>query len=151
MEDRNIFFIVVRLVDLYYCNQSHAQPKQELQLNAIASIFVASKLLQINHINLAFCFGNIGHNKFSYSQITDRETDIMNLVGWEVTSCPTVYEVFELAIMMVRRRLHMRVTEAQTVAFLSECQSLGASLLRASLCTLDSLKKKSIEQAAAAI
>lgn len=67
MDDCNIFFIVVRIVDFFYCNvQGEPQPKSELQLTAIAAIFMASKLLQINHINLKFCFENIGHTKFTY-------------------------------------------------------------------------------------
>jgi Cyclin, N-terminal domain len=125
MEERNIFFMVTRLVDAFYRHKNTPQPKQELQLTAISSIFMASKLVQINHVNLQFCYSNIGHQKFTLNQINDRETGIMKTVEWEVTSSPTVYEVFEFLMMLVRSRLHEHIYCNETEKFVSDIHSLG--------------------------
>jgi hypothetical protein len=45
MEERNIFFQVIKLVDAFYLHKRNPQPKAELQLTSIAAIFMASKLV----------------------------------------------------------------------------------------------------------
>jgi len=107
--------------------------------------------VQINHINLNFCYANIGHNKFSFRQIVDRESQIMNLLDWEASQQPTVYEVFELLMMMVKRRVHGRICQSESETFISDVYNLAIQLLRAQLCSLDSLKRKSVDSASAAI
>lgn len=118
-------------------------------MTAIAAIFIASKLLQVNHVNLAFCHSNIGHGKFSHRQITERETDMMELVGWEVTQPLSTFQVFELLTFMLKKRLHgsPRLNERA----IEEACTLGLSLIRASLCSLEHLRKSKVETAHAAL
>ena len=134
MEDKNIFFLVTEAIDTFYRLQSSPQPKAELQLTAIAAIFIASKLLQVNHVNLAFCHSNIGHGKFSASQITDRETEMIDQVGWEIASPLTSFQVFELLFAMLRRRLHG--CPRLDPRALEEAGGLGLHLARAAVCSL---------------
>lgn len=63
----------------------------------------------------------------------------MDVVGWETTSTPTVYEVYELLIMMLRKRLHEKVYCPETEKFISETHTLGLQLLRAYVCSFDSI------------
>jgi len=120
-------------------------------LTAIAAIFMASKLLQINHVNLHFCHSNIGHEKFTHTMITHRESQIMELAGWEVSTDNTVYEVFELLFQMLKLRLLDRLYESESDVFLKEVWNLTLMLIRANLCSFESLKRRYIEVAASAM
>lgn len=102
-------------------------------------------------MNLAFCHANIGHGKFPHALIVARETEIMNLLDWETASHPTVFEVFELTLLTVRRRLHLVVTDPETETFLEAWATLCTQLLRAALCGFDSLKRKSLDLSSAAL
>ncbi len=42
-----------------------ATEKQDLQLTAITSIFIASKLIEVKPLKLAFVVETLGHNKFT--------------------------------------------------------------------------------------
>jgi hypothetical protein len=75
----------------------------------------------------------------------------MNLLDWEASQQPTVYEVFELLMMMVKRRVHGRICQSESETFISDVYNLAIQLLRAQLCSLDSLKRKSVDSASAAI
>ncbi len=86
---------------------------------------MASKLLQINHVNLQFCQSNIGHSKFSQQEIIKRESQILELASWEISSDPTIFEVFELLIMMIKRRVSGKICENETEMFLKEVSTLG--------------------------
>jgi|LauGreDrversion4_2_1035121.scaffolds.fasta_scaffold42974_4 hypothetical protein len=96
---------------------------------------MASKLLQINHVNLGFCYTNIGHEKFTHNMIIERESQIMELAGWEVSTDTTVYEVFELLFMMLKLRLNGRLYETESEIFLKEVFKMSLMLIRAQLCS----------------
>lgn len=55
MEEKNILFIVLELLDTYYERVGTQQQKKEFQLTAVAAILIASKYLQIEHVKLDLC------------------------------------------------------------------------------------------------
>lgn len=112
---------------------------------------MASKLLQINHINLNFCYSNIGHNKFSLRQITERESQIIDSLDWEVTTETTPYQVYELITMMIKRRLHEKITLKETEGFMKEVFEMALQILRLCQCSLESINMQADHMAAAAI
>ena len=75
----------------------------------------------------------------------------MKVADWEIISHPTMYEVFELLIMMLKKRLHERISSLEVQQFFEECHTLGLNLIRAYLCSFSSLKKKSTDIAPAAL
>ena len=75
----------------------------------------------------------------------------MELAGWEVSTDNTVYEVFELLFQMLKLRLLDRLYESESDVFLKEVWNLTLMLIRANLCSFESLKRRYIEVAASAM
>eukprot|EP00347_Sterkiella_histriomuscorum_P021949 403332210 len=130
MEEKNIFFIVVYLIDLYYQKIEKEQSRTDVQLTAISSIFIASKLVQISHVGLQFCLTNLGHNKFSQKDVEDRECEILRLAEWMISTKPTLYEVFELTLMILKCQLQGKVSDLEMIEFIKDFQSVAFVLLR---------------------
>jgi hypothetical protein len=112
---------------------------------------MSSKLLQINHVNLQVCFNNIGHEKFSHAQIIERESHIMELAGWEISTDNTVYEVFELLFLMLKNRVHGRLYESESEIYLKEVWNLSLLMIRAQICSFESLRRRHLNVASSAI
>ena len=66
IEDKNVFFTAVQMIDCYYAKVSKPMPKKDLQLTAITCILVASKLLETVALKLDFCLATLGHGKYSH-------------------------------------------------------------------------------------
>ena len=47
VEDKNVFFFAVKLLDLYYMNHQASLGKDTLQLVGATTIFMAAKMLEI--------------------------------------------------------------------------------------------------------
>jgi hypothetical protein len=94
---------------------------------------------------------NIGHQKFNTDQISEKEAALVNIFDWEIASAPTVYEIFELLMMAVRRRLHEKILCFDTESFIAETHTLGLQILRAYQCSQDSIKKPNMEVTPSAI
>jgi hypothetical protein len=62
----------------------------------------------------------------------------MNINGWDIPS--TIFETYELILMMFKRRIQNVVTSSVTLNFLKDFEDLSYNLLRSSLCSLNSLK-----------
>lgn len=75
----------------------------------------------------------------------------MVLYDWEISTQSTIYEAFELLMMMIRRRCNLRVTEEQTQTFLNQVMNLALQLIRAHLCAYSAIKKKSLDAASACL
>ena len=114
-----------------------------MQLTAIASIFIASKLIQISHISMQFCYSNLGHNKYSIKQIEDRECDILRLSEWNISEEPTLYEVFELTIMKIKKEMQGKISQFVMVEFIRDFQSIAFCLLRSAM-LLVNISQKSL-------
>jgi hypothetical protein len=112
---------------------------------------MSSKLLQINHVNLQFCYNNIGHEKFSHTQIIERESHIMELAGWEISTDNTVYEVFELLFLMLKTRLHGRLYESESEIYLKEVWNLSLLMIRAQICSFEAIRRRHLNVASSAI
>jgi len=83
--------------------------------------------------------------------IITRESQIMELAGWEVSTDNTVYEAFELLFQMLKLRLHGQLFEIESELYLKEVWNLSLMLIRAQLCSFDSLKRRYIDVASSAI
>jgi len=83
--------------------------------------------------------------------IINRESQIMELSGWEVSTDSTVYEVFELLFQMLKLRLLDRLYESESEVFLKEVWNLTLLLIRAHLCSFEFLKRRYLDIAASSI
>ena len=71
----------------------------------------------------------------------------MNLVDWEISTQSTVFESFELLMMMLKRRLHGKIYLNETEKFLNEVYTVALQLIRVSICSFDHFKKRQLETA----
>jgi hypothetical protein len=77
IEDKNVFFTACQYIDAYYAKVQQEMPKKDLQLTAIACIFMASKLLDTICLKMSFCRDVLGHKKFSSQQILEKESEVI--------------------------------------------------------------------------
>lgn len=55
VEDKNVFFISTKLLDLYYTNHPVPLTKDSLQLVGSTAIFMTAKMLEVQYLDLEFC------------------------------------------------------------------------------------------------
>jgi hypothetical protein len=130
IEDKNVFFTACQYVDGFYAKVGRDMPKKDLQLTAIACIFIASKLLDTVCLKLSFCRDVLGHKKFSSAQILEKEAEVIQLCRWELTR-HTQYDVFQLLILMLNARVQDDSMPKEIVKFVSEFETLALNLVRA--------------------
>lgn len=104
IEDKNVFFTAVQYIDMFYSRIKTEMPKKDLQLTAVACILMASKLLETVSLKLDFCMDVLGHKKYDQEQILRKESEILGLCKWELNK-PTQYDVYQLVIMMLNKRI----------------------------------------------
>lgn len=76
IQDANVFFMTVDILRRKISSQKSTPPsslKRDLQLTAVTSIFIASKLLEVTPLKLDFALETLGHGKFSRTQVVCRE------------------------------------------------------------------------------
>ena len=66
---------------------------------------MVSKLIQIQHLSMEYCTQYLSHYRYTESQILKRESEIMELAEWEISTRTTSYEAFELLLMMIKSRV----------------------------------------------
>lgn len=69
---------------------------------------------------MQFCMTNLGHNKFTLKDLEERESEIMRLSEWIITTKPTLYEVFELTLMILKCELQGKITELEMIEFIKD-------------------------------
>ncbi|CDW90722.1 UNKNOWN [Stylonychia lemnae] len=151
MEEKNIFFIICHLIDTYYQRIEIPQSKEDVQLTAISALFIASKLIQINHLSMQFCAQNLGHSKYTIKNIEDRESEILRLAEWEINSHPTLYEIFELTVMLIKKEIQGKVFNLEMINFIRDFQSIAFCILRSCLSIMNISNRPPIETVALAI
>lgn len=65
IEDKSVIFQTVSLMDRYYISQRKTQPKEELQLVAVSCLFMASKNMEVEPIDLKTCYKSLCFKKYS--------------------------------------------------------------------------------------
>jgi hypothetical protein len=61
IEDPGVFFSTVQLFDIFYTRTASNKDFQDLQLTAIASILITTKLHETQAVKLARCSDNLSH------------------------------------------------------------------------------------------
>ena len=56
-------------------------------------------------MKLEFCSSNLGHYKYTNKQISDRENEILSVIGFDIYQSPTLYETFELLISLLKNKV----------------------------------------------
>ena len=65
IEDKQVLFQAVNLMDRFYGAHQQSLPAKDLQLTAVTSLFIASKNLEVDPLDLKTCITTLCFNKYS--------------------------------------------------------------------------------------
>ncbi len=71
IQDLNVYFTSIDL--LRRCSPASDSNRRDLQLTALVSIFISSKLLETKPLKMEFCIETLGHNKYTREQVREKE------------------------------------------------------------------------------
>ena len=83
IEDKQVLFQAVNLMDRFYQEQRTSLPSRDLQLTAVTALFIASKNLEVDPLDLKTCIVTLCFNKYSKSQFLAKETAIRRACFYE--------------------------------------------------------------------
>lgn len=125
------------ILDLYYDQSQQKIELEELHLNGMVCMMIASKAEEVNFIKLKAVTETIGRNKFSREQIMQREVEILKAINFR-TNFPTIYDLLRVSFRYVR------FTCDKTDAFFRRSAFLLAKMCLFSYDLLTSLSLKEI-------
>lgn len=76
IEDKGVLFQAVNLMDRFYNIQKESLPAKDLQLTAVTSLFIASKNLEVDPLDLSTCVKTLCFSKYSKNQFLRKEAEI---------------------------------------------------------------------------
>lgn len=101
IEDKGVIFQAINLMDRYYDKQPKSMPTKDLQLTAVTALFIASKNLEVDPLDLQTCAKTLCFNKYAKSLFLKKEADVRKATKYENES-PTVLDFIMFYIRMVK-------------------------------------------------
>lgn len=101
IEDKGVLFQAINLMDRYYDRQKVIMPIRDLQLTAVTSLFVASKNLEVDPIDLSTCSKTLCFNKYSKIQFLKKENEIRKATQYE-NDAPTNLDLVMFYMRMIK-------------------------------------------------
>ena len=112
IEDRTVIYQAINLMDRYYEALPHSQPSNDLQLTAVTSLFIASKNLEVDPLDLKTCTRHLCYHKYSKADFLRREAQIRLAINYEVEA-PTGLDFIMLYVRMIKMEFQ-QVTDCLT-------------------------------------
>ena len=107
IDDKQVLFQCVNLMDRFYEAQQVRLPSKDLQLTAVTALFIASKNLEVDPIDLKQCVSTLCFNKYSKSQFLQKEVAIRRACNYENEApCPLDF------VLLFARLLKIQVQES---------------------------------------
>ena len=127
-------------MDRFYEEQRTTLPSRDLQLTAVTSLFVASKNLEVDPLDLKTCVSTLCFNKYSRNHFLAKETAIRRACNYE-NEAPCTLDF----ILLYARLIKLQMTEQMqysdhTVEFLLDVQTIAYDLCKS--VTLDATMLK---------
>ena len=140
IDDKQVLFQAVNLMDRFYSEQTQSLPSKDLQLTAVTALFIASKNLEVDPIDLKLCVSTLGFNKYSKTQFVDKEAAIRQACNYE-NEAPSSLDFIMLYTRLLKVLLQEQIKctdfsleflfNVHTIAYdLSKSVTLDAGLLR---------------------
>lgn len=95
-------------MDRYYDKQVVSLPTKDLQLTAVTSLFIASKNLEVDPLDLQTCAKTLCFSKYARAQFLKKEADIRKATLYENES-PTVLDFIMFYIRMVKHHTQKQI------------------------------------------
>ena len=74
IEDKQVLFQAVNLMDRFYNSQVASLPLKDLQLTAVTALLIASKNLEVDPLDLKTCITTFCFNKYSKNAFLEKES-----------------------------------------------------------------------------
>lgn len=88
-------------MDRFYDKQQVSLPSSDLQLTAVTSLFISSKNLEIDPIDLQTCIKTLCFNKYSKKHFLRKEEEIRRATNYENES-PSMLDFIMFYLRMVK-------------------------------------------------
>jgi len=88
-------------MDRFYDSQTTSMPTKDLQLTAVTSLFIASKNLEVDPLDLKTCCKVLCFNKYGKNQFLQKEQDIRRATRYE-NEAPSVLDYIMLFIRLLK-------------------------------------------------
>lgn len=140
IDDKQVIFQGVYLMDKFYSEHKTEMPSSDLQLTAVTALFIASKNLEVDPLDLKTCVETLCYNKFSRSQFLDKEVKIRKVAAYENESpCPLDYVMIFVRMLKIQVVDTLEYSDA-TVNFLVEIQTIAYDVAKSTLIDASMLK-----------
>ena len=129
-------------MDRYYDNQTVSLPAKDLQLTAVTALFVASKNLEVDPLDLRTCIKTLCFNKYSKSQFLEKESGIREATQYE-NEAPSSLDFIMILIRLLKCRLQTQIDCLEsTVDFLLEVQTIAYDICKSCIIDCQMLRYK---------
>lgn len=88
-------------MDRFYDKQDSSLPTKDLQLTAVTSLFVASKNLEVDPLDLQTCAKTLCFSKYAKTLFLRKELEIRKATGYENES-PTILDFIMYYLRMIK-------------------------------------------------
>ena len=91
-------------MDRFYAMQEYSLPSKDLQLTAVTSLFIASKNIEVDPLDLETCVRALCFNKYSKTEFLDKETRIRKCCRYE-NEAPSTLDFLMLYCRLIKAHL----------------------------------------------
>lgn len=141
IEDKSVIFQAISLMDRYYKHQKESMPAKDLQLTAVTSLFIASKNIEVDPLDLDTCQKTLCFNKYSKSSFLKKESEIRKATVYE-NETPTILDFIMFYLRCLNLQFGSSVDSVHTVSsnFLYKVQTVAYSLCKSVIIDCSLLK-----------
>lgn len=130
IEDKGVIFQAINLMDRFYDKQLVSLPSKDLQLTAVTALFITSKNLEIDPIDLQTCIKTLCFNKYAKGAFLRKEAEIRRATSYENES-PSMLDFIMFYLRMVKFSVQQQIEcLAETVSFLNEMTTVVYDLCK---------------------
>ena len=142
IEDKQVLFQAVYLMDRFYSESMVSHQSKDLQLTAVTALFIASKNLEVDPLDLKTCVQTLCFNKYSKTQFLDKESAIRKACEYE-NEAPCCLDF----IMVYSRLLKLQIQEKlsaseESLQFLLDVQTIAYDVCKSVTLDASILKYK---------
>ena len=130
IEDKSVVFQAVNLMDRYYNQLTESPQTRDLQLTAVTALFIASKNLEVDPLDLQTCLKTLCFNKYSRKQFLKKEEAIRRATNYE-NEAPTVLDFLMFYLRSTKLAIQKQVDcGAELQNFLQSVQTIAYDLTK---------------------
>ena len=104
INDRTVVYQAINLMDQYYEKCDDKKTDKDLQLTAVTALFMATKNLEVEPLDMRTCVKEICYNKYSKQDFLIKEKEIRRATDYE-NEAPTCLDFILLYIRFIKMKV----------------------------------------------